>query len=171
MLCQSFWSLFPLCILIYHFEQDCPFPLYTQPQFSSVFSLRSLIHPSTPILFSGFPGNWSWMVTRDVLSLLRSQQQQDIMPDNFMLSWLEMDWPFQSWKLSSYVIHVRESPNYTIFGVITVFPKLTDTKPLPRSWFSCRTDRTSKTLVPTSNESILNKKNTYVSFGHLPSSS
>ena len=35
----------------------------TQPQFSSVFSLRSLIRPSTPILFSGFPGNWSWMVT------------------------------------------------------------------------------------------------------------
>ena len=118
----------------YHFEQDCPFPLYTQPQFSSVFSLRSLIHPSTPILFSGFPGNWSWMVTRDVLSLFRSQQQQDIMPDNFMLSWLEMVMTLPVMKVVI-LCHpcTKKTPIYTIFGAITVFPNLTNTKPLPRS--------------------------------------
>ena len=38
--------------------------LPTKPQFSSFVSLRSLIHPSTPISFSGFPGNRSWMMTR-----------------------------------------------------------------------------------------------------------
>lgn len=130
----------------------------TQPQFSSVFSLRSFIHPSTPIVFSGFPGNWSWMVTR-TFSLSRSQQQQDIMPDTFMLSWLEMDWPFQSWTLSCYVIHVQESPIYTIFGVITVFPKLTKTNLFPEA--DAMPDKPNiKTLVPTSNESILKQKKT-----------
>ena len=116
--------------------------------------------------FQGSLAIWSWDGDMDVLSLLRSQQQQDIMPDNFMLSWLDMVMTLPVMKVVIFCHPcTKKTPIYTIFGVITVFPKLTDTKPLPRSWFSCRTDQTSKHLFqPTTSPSmsILNKKKTWM---------
>ena len=152
-------------------QQDCPFPLLNHN--SQVY------FPWDPLfalpLQSCFQGSLAIGVgwwRPDVLSLFRSQQQQDIMPENFMLSWLDMVMTLPVMKVVI-LCHpcTKKTPIYTIFGVITVFPKLTNTKPLPRSGFSCRTDQTSKTLVPTSNESIYvnlkQKKHVCIRMFHL----
>lgn len=130
MLCQSFWILFPLFILttILNKTARSPYilnhnsqvyfpwdPLFTLP-------LQSCFQGSRAIGVGWWHGTFS-------LSSGASSSRISCRIISCSAGW-RWSWPFQSWKLSFYVIHVRKKHRFTPSSVPSPSSQISQTQNL-----------------------------------------
>lgn len=163
MFCQSFWILFPLFILIYNKTARSPYS-------TTILKCIFLEIPYSPF-HSNLVFRVPWQLELDgdgrTFSLSSGASSSRISCPRISCSagWT-WSWPFQSWKLSFYVIHVRKKHRFTPSSVSSPSSQSSQTQNLfPEADFHAGQTKHQKHLFQPQTSpsmSILNKKNTYV---------